>query len=417
MVTTPPQIKPTNLGQMVFIISMIAILVVSFSGYLYYSTIKKAAIAQTHIQAEENLKMVGNHIETEITNSKTAVNLLAQNMTIQGYVDKKNEILLSDVNTILDYYNSTIQAEVCYLMDLSGNTIASSNREATDSFVGKNFAFRPYFQKAIRGIPTVYMALGTLSKRRGIYFSYPVYRLNEAGPVGVVVIKTSVEPIQKNFENHYDGILLFTDPQGVIFISSKENLLYNILWPLPPKEIDNIIQSRQFGSGPFDWSGFKELTKNKAVDNQGNHYQVHRYDLENTNNYQLLYLHNEQIAYNKFIRPFNRSIGSSILILVFFFVIIILFLYNKIKNEINLRSKAEQKNENLILELQDSLTNVKQLSGMLPICASCKKIRDDKGYWNQIEHYIDARSEAQFSHGICPDCAKKLYPDIDLSSE
>ncbi|MEN8143230.1 MAG: response regulator, partial [Thermodesulfobacteriota bacterium] len=54
---------------------------------------------------------------------------------------------------------------------------------------------------------------------------------------------------------------------------------------------------------------------------------------------------------------------------------------------------------------------VKTLSGMLPICASCKKVRDDKGYWNQIESYITNHSEAEFSHGICPDCVKEIYPD------
>lgn len=61
-------------------------------------------------------------------------------------------------------------------------------------------------------------------------------------------------------------------------------------------------------------------------------------------------------------------------------------------------------------ELQSTLSKVKQLSGMLPICASCKKIRDDKGYWKQIEIYIRDHSEVEFSHGLCPDCAKRLYP-------
>ncbi len=61
--------------------------------------------------------------------------------------------------------------------------------------------------------------------------------------------------------------------------------------------------------------------------------------------------------------------------------------------------------------LLNALSEVKALSGLLPICASCKKIRDDKGYWNQIESYIRDHSEADFSHGICPDCARKLYPE------
>lgn len=64
-------------------------------------------------------------------------------------------------------------------------------------------------------------------------------------------------------------------------------------------------------------------------------------------------------------------------------------------------------------ELTKALAEVRTLSGLLPICASCKKIRDDSGYWEQIEEYITERSDAQFSHGICPECMKKLYPNIN----
>ena len=70
-----------------------------------------------------------------------------------------------------------------------------------------------------------------------------------------------------------------------------------------------------------------------------------------------------------------------------------------------------QEKEKLITELQKALATIKRLQGILPICSSCKKIRDDKGYWTQVESYIRDHSEAEFTHGICPDCAKKLYPD------
>ncbi len=72
---------------------------------------------------------------------------------------------------------------------------------------------------------------------------------------------------------------------------------------------------------------------------------------------------------------------------------------------------AQAEMEKMLGELQAALEKVKLLSGFLPICASCKKIRDDNGYWQQIESYIRDHSEAEFSHGICPDCAKKLYPE------
>jgi len=68
-------------------------------------------------------------------------------------------------------------------------------------------------------------------------------------------------------------------------------------------------------------------------------------------------------------------------------------------------------------ELKEALSQVKKLSGLLPICMHCKKIRDDKGYWNQIEAYIDNHSEAQFSHSICNECAEKHYPDLDIYDE
>ena len=68
----------------------------------------------------------------------------------------------------------------------------------------------------------------------------------------------------------------------------------------------------------------------------------------------------------------------------------------------------------LIVKLQDALAKIKTLRGMLPICASCKKVRDDKGYWSQIEVYVRDHSEAEFTHGLCPDCAKKYFDEISL---
>jgi hypothetical protein len=73
-------------------------------------------------------------------------------------------------------------------------------------------------------------------------------------------------------------------------------------------------------------------------------------------------------------------------------------------------SALSEEQQKLIEELQGALAKIKTLKGMLPICASCKKVRDDKGYWSQIEAYISEHSEAEFSHGLCPECAQKLYP-------
>ncbi|MDZ7663768.1 MAG: hypothetical protein U5K27_00290 [Desulfotignum sp.] len=100
-------------------------------------------------------------------------------------------------------------------------------------------------------------------------------------------------------------------------------------------------------------------------------------------------------------------------------------LNNSLQKQIAKREIAEQKlkqaNETLekkvderTRHLQDALEKVKTLRGMLPICSYCKKIRDDQGYWNQIEEYIGKHSDTQFSHSICQECAKKYYPDMNL---
>jgi uncharacterized PurR-regulated membrane protein YhhQ (DUF165 family) len=80
------------------------------------------------------------------------------------------------------------------------------------------------------------------------------------------------------------------------------------------------------------------------------------------------------------------------------------------QQEIERRKRVERERDKIIEELQETLSEVKTLRGFLPICANCKNIRDDKGYWTQIETYIGDHSDAEFSHSICPECAKKLYP-------
>lgn len=103
--------------------------------------------------------------------------------------------------------------------------------------------------------------------------------------------------------------------------------------------------------------------------------------------------------------PFIKAAAVSGLLGIFAIIagtIIFIKLTNPLINNLN----------RTVAELEDALASVNQLSGLLPICASCKKIRDDKGYWTQIEAYIRDHSEAEFSHSICPDCVHKLYGDL-----
>ncbi|MBI5020004.1 MAG: PAS domain S-box protein [Ignavibacteriales bacterium] len=80
--------------------------------------------------------------------------------------------------------------------------------------------------------------------------------------------------------------------------------------------------------------------------------------------------------------------------------------------DITERKRLEFEKEKLISELKEAIANIKTLSGFIPICASCKKIRDDRGYWNQVEEYVMKHSDARFSHGFCPECTEKYFPGI-----
>jgi hypothetical protein len=84
--------------------------------------------------------------------------------------------------------------------------------------------------------------------------------------------------------------------------------------------------------------------------------------------------------------------------------------------EINERKRAQKDRERLITELQDALANLKVLRGLLPICSHCKKIRDEEGAWQMVETYVREHSNADFSHGICPECLNRLYPELGKNS-
>ncbi len=83
-----------------------------------------------------------------------------------------------------------------------------------------------------------------------------------------------------------------------------------------------------------------------------------------------------------------------------------------VTRNVDQRKKMEEERESLIRDLNQALASIKTLSGLISTCASCKRIRNSKGEWEQMEFYIQKHSEAKFSHGLCPECTKKLYPDI-----
>ncbi len=105
----------------------------------------------------------------------------------------------------------------------------------------------------------------------------------------------------------------------------------------------------------------------------------------------------------------EEALFDALLLQFIVFPVLYVFVFKPLLIHINERKRVESDREKLILELKASLDKIKTLRGMLPICASCNKIRDDQGYWNKVADYISAYSEVKFTHGFCPECAEKLY--------
>jgi PAS domain S-box-containing protein len=173
---------------------------------------------------------------------------MAGSLQIPPALDSSDVKAIEKANLVLDRYSQILPGAVCYLMNLDGLTVASSNRQQPDSFVGKSYKFRPYFQQAVKGIPGRYWALGVTSKEMGYYASCPV-RDRSGQTVGVAVFKRTVGEVKKFFPVQSLGFV--SDAQGIVVMANRPDLVLQSLWPLTPALREQVLASRQFGTGPF----------------------------------------------------------------------------------------------------------------------------------------------------------------------
>lgn len=150
---------------------------------------------------------------------------------------------LQQLNILLDRYRVIAEVSDIYLMNHDGRTVAASNWWRPDSFINQNFAFRPYFQMAMQGEPGRFFGLGTTSGARGYYYSWPIHFKNEV--LGVLVVKIEIHAIEQPWRDPA-GELLVTDPDGVIFISSRPEWRLSTITELPPETLLKINDSLRY---------------------------------------------------------------------------------------------------------------------------------------------------------------------------
>ncbi len=323
-------------------LTLLAFLSVSVSGYLYYSSLRDSAYIEAEQNAAARVNAIHRNLLAFFSESIRPVKIMAGMSPLVQALIQKDPDSRRGADTILDYFNASLGSSVCYLMDWEGLTVATSNRNDPDSFFGENFSFRPYFRQAIEGAPGAYLALGATSNLRGAYYSHPVYSPDEVNPIGVAVIKVSIDSIEEEIGLMDDGMVLITDPDGVIFISNKKELLLHLVWQLPDSDVDRIRQTRQFGDGPFPWAGFRRIDGRHAQDSRNVVYQFYERELHSYQGWRILYL--------KDLKSIARSVSDPLIqisgrIGVWLLLLIggsVLFLYGRASREIHRRKEAEQ---------------------------------------------------------------------------
>ncbi|MCW9045997.1 MAG: ATP-binding protein [Alphaproteobacteria bacterium] len=178
-------------------------------------------------------------------------------------IDPDDTAITQWMNHRLSEINEIAKTSATYLMDKNGITLAASNWKSDRSFVGNNFAFRPYFKQAIAGKSGRYFALGTTSNKPGYYLSHPIQAAGQT--LGVVVVKVSVERLEKDWAASNDKVMV-SDKDGIVFISSKPNWKYKSLTPLSETVREELKNSRKYSHAKLQPLS---ITKRKPYDDKG----------------------------------------------------------------------------------------------------------------------------------------------------
>jgi len=348
-----------KLRLILLVLALLAFLSTTIGGYLYYNSLWESAFQEAEQQGEIRVEMLRINLSTMISANIPPARVLASIPSIVEALQEPSPPRITRANATLDRFRKNLNVDVCYLMDKDGLTIASSNRNDPDSFVGHNFNFRPYYKEAMNRQPSFYLALGTTSGKRGAYCSSPVLDGDDQPPYGVVVIKGSIDKVEDELGLGPEDILLVTNPVGVIFISTREDWRYNLLWDLSREEIERIEASRQFGTGPWRWTGMQLRDDKYLVDQEGQRYLMNRTQIDNYPGWNIIHLRPLDAITKVVSEPLLRITAPVVFMISVLVGLSVFFLYQKASQEI-LKRKAVQK------ALGDSETRYRSLYNNTP---------------------------------------------------
>ncbi len=218
------------------------------AGWFFTQYLGRDALLELRSEQEHQGKVLKQTMASKMEEIDHLVIAMAGSPSMASWLATKNPQAIQQANSVLDRYCKISAHAICYLMDPNGLTIASSNRDQPDSFVGKNFGFRPYFKEPMHGSPGRYWAMGTVNKELGYYASSAVKDI-KGNIIGVAVIKQVIDGSEELFSKRSFGLII--DSRGIVVLANQPEMQLNSLWPLSAKVKEELLASKQFGKGPF----------------------------------------------------------------------------------------------------------------------------------------------------------------------
>ena len=201
-------------------------------------------MAELKEQGNIRLELYINYLQGVLEKYESLPELLAiDNNLVRALLNPRERTRIETLNRYLETINKVSDTLDTYLMNKDGLTIAASNWQEKHPFIGRNFNYRPYFKQAMTGKLGRYFAIGTASSKRGYYFAYPVRKDDEI--LGAVAIKINVDSVEQKW-SHRDENFIVSDPEGVVFITTKPDWRYKTLKPLETDVLQKIVESRRY---------------------------------------------------------------------------------------------------------------------------------------------------------------------------
>lgn len=249
-------------------------------GWLFCVSLGKYALIEEKQLNLNTVEVLGANVEKVLDEGKDLSKILAGSPLVLDFFKIHDAQSINNLNILLDRYRTASNVSISYILDKNGTTLATSNRNAPDSLLGKNYSFRPYFKNAIAGSPAVLFAVGVTTKKAGFYASYPIMG-DQNEVMGVAVIKMDLSQAEDNIKQFNPTFLV--SPEGIIFLSSDPAYYLHTVEPITYLQKRQFLNSQQYDRSNFDnvfkkkpqngdiidWEDGSYLVSTKGVDGDG----------------------------------------------------------------------------------------------------------------------------------------------------